>query len=44
MTRMIVEDLRAILEQLDGVGEGVCAAHLQFVIDTLHRQSDERKP
>ena len=44
MTKMIVEDLKAILEQLDVVGEGVCAAHLQFVIDTLHRQSGQGKP
>lgn len=44
MTRMIVEELKAILEQLDGAGEGVCAAHLQLIIDTLHGKSGEHKP
>lgn len=43
MAKMIVEDLEAILKKLDGAGEGVCAAHVQFVIDTLHRRSSEHK-
>lgn len=41
MSDQVIDELSRIRDHLVGTDEYICAAHLQMVIDTLEKRSDQ---